>query len=108
MDPKGVWTNLDTAKVVYVEWVDAVADLGWQAQTVPCLHPCRTIGYLIGETKDTLLIATTISMQESNARMHIPKAWVTNRRNIETIVSKKQRKSSAAVGKRSTNSEVSN
>jgi hypothetical protein len=47
-------------------------------------------------------------MQESNARMHIPKAWVTNRRNIETIVSKKQRKSSATVGKRSTNSEVSN
>lgn len=110
MDKKGVWTNLATAKVVYVEWVDAVGDAGWGVAVEPELHPCQTIGYLVGETKKAVLIASTISKDSTTCRMHIPKAWITNRRtiNIETKQRQGKRQKSTAVGKGSTNSEVSN
>jgi hypothetical protein len=41
------------------------------------------MGFLIDETKDALLIASTISMGSTNARMHIPKAWIKKRKVIK-------------------------
>ena len=84
MDKTKQRPNLESSRVVYVEWVDAVADLGWEQNCKASLHMCYTVGYLIDETKDALLIASTVSQFDSNARMHIPKAWIRNRRNIET------------------------
>lgn len=109
MDKAKQVPNMDTAKVVYVEWVDAVADLGWQ--TLPIIaatHLCKTIGYLVDENKEAICIASTISISDTNARMHIPKAWIKNRRYIETKQRKIKGTRIAAVGSRPTNIEVSN
>jgi hypothetical protein len=89
-----------TKPVVYVEWVDAVADAGWAANPKAEIHECVTVGFLVDETKDALCIASTLSREDTNARMHIPKAWVKKRRRIviETKQRKSKRKSVPAVG----------
>lgn len=102
MDTKKTKRDLATAaKLVYVEWVDAVADVEWQDNVKAEIHPCKSIGWIVDETKDALCIACTVSMDSSNARMHIPKAWIKNRRviNIETKQRKSKRKSTTAVDK---------
>lgn len=97
-----------TKPVIYVEWVDAVADAGWATNPKAEIHPCVTVGFLVDESKDALCIASTLSMNDTNARMHIPKAWVKKRRRIviETKQRKSKRKSVPAVGTRSDNNEV--
>lgn len=71
-------------KVIYLEWIDAVADNGWEShERTEDVHLCKTVGYLIKETKLGLVIASTISEKESNARITIPKAWIRKRKNVK-------------------------
>lgn len=71
-------------KILYVEWVDAVANTGWDtAENADPVHRCKTIGFLIKEDKESMVIASTISEKESNARMTIPKAWIKKRRVVK-------------------------
>jgi hypothetical protein len=97
-----------TTKLVYIEWVDAVADAGWDSAKPPELHPCRTIGFVVSETKEAICIASTLSLEQSNARMHIPKKWIILRRNfkIEDKFSESKREKPAAVGSGSDTDEV--
>lgn len=89
MDTKKTKRDLATSgTIVYVEWVDAVADVEWQDNVKAEIHPCKSIGWIVDETKDALCIACTVSMESSNARMHIPKAWITKRKVI-TVETKK-------------------
>jgi hypothetical protein len=99
---KGSKPSLATASVIYVEWVDAVSDGGWEDDIKVDIHPVRTIGYLVAETNDGICLASTVSGEMTNARMHIPKAWIVKRKEVklETPVSKSQRKKPAKVGKR--------
>lgn len=99
---------MDTTKVILVEWQDAVCGAGWEVDSKPELHPCSTVGYLIAESDDALLIASTISMDSNNARIAIPKAWIQTRRdiNIEAKQRKKQRQDLSAVGEGSDYIEV--
>ncbi len=94
--------TVDTPNIVYIEWVDAVADVGWEAATKAEIHPCYSIGYVIDETPEALCLALTWSHNQTNARMHIPKAWIKNRKVIK--LENKQRKTKrpvvAAVDKR--------
>lgn len=87
---------------MYVEWVDAVSDGGWEENIKVDVHPVKTVGFLIAETKDGICLASTISGESSNARMHIPLSWIVKRKviKLENSVSKKQRKGTPAVGKR--------
>ena len=66
-------------KIVQVSWIDAVADVGWEAKTKAEIHHCITVGYLVDETDEALCLASTWSIDQTNARMHIPKAWIKNR-----------------------------
>lgn len=88
-----------TPKLVYLEWVDAVADLGWESDCKASLHECHTVGYVIDETKDAICVAATWSRTMSNARMHIPKAWIKKRKvlNFEDKQRKAKRKAAPAV-----------
>lgn len=92
-----------TPKLVYLEWVDAVADLGWEADCKATLHECHTVGYVIDETKDAVCVAATWSRTMSNARMHIPKAWIKKRKviNLEDKQRKAKGKAAPAVDERS-------
>ena len=97
-----------TPKVVYLEWVDAVADLGWEANCKAELHHCHTVGYIVDETKEAICIAATWSTTMSNARMHIPKAWIIKRKalNFEDKQRKTKRKTAPAVDQGSNNQGV--
>ena len=92
---------VETPRVVYIEWVDAVADVGWEASSKAEIHPCHSVGFIIDETEDALCLALTWSYNQTNARMHIPKAWIKNRRNvnIENKQRKAKRKTSPAMDK---------
>ena len=71
-------------KVLYIEWIDAVADVGWEThERAEDVHLCKTIGFLIKETKLGLVIASTLSEKESNARITIPKAWIRKKKVIK-------------------------
>jgi hypothetical protein len=74
-------------KCIYIEWVDAVADSGWEETKKPELHDCYTLGFIVAEDDKAICVASAISKKESNAKMHIPKAWIVKevRFNSESI-----------------------
>jgi hypothetical protein len=108
LDPPPAKPNLESSPIVYVHWVDAVADNGWEDVSKAAVHDCHTVGYLIDETKEAICLASTVSIDTSNARMHIPTAWIKKRKvlTLETKLSKSKRKSIPAVGTRSNTSQV--
>ena len=108
MDTKKTKSGLEKAPIVYVEWVDAVADVEWQENVKAEVHLCHSIGWIIDETDDAICIANTVSMDNSNARMHIPKQWIKVRKEVvfEAEQRQVQRKTPAKVGKRSNTSQV--
>jgi hypothetical protein len=99
---------LDTPKVILVEWIDAVCSAGWEIESKPELHPCTTLGYLITEDAEAVVIASTLSLGSNNARMVIPKAWIKKRKEIkiETPKRKSKRKAAPAVGEGQANNIV--
>jgi hypothetical protein len=99
---------LDTPKVILVEWIDAVCSAGWEIESKPELHPCTTLGYLITEDAEAVVIASTLSLGSNNARMVIPKAWIKKRKEIkiETPKRKSKRKAAPAVGEGQANNLV--
>ncbi len=108
MDSKKAKSGLEKAPIIYVEWVDAVADVEWNEKVKAEVHNCFTIGYVVDENAEAICIASTVSMDSSNARMHIPKQWIKNRKevNIEAVFSESKRPSSSAGRKRLNNSKV--
>lgn len=101
MDSQKTKRDMATAPIVYVEWVDAVADVEWQENVKAEVHHCKSIGWIVDETDEAICIACTVSMDQSNARIHIPKAWIRNRRiiKVETKQRKVKRKVSTAMDK---------
>ena len=62
---------------VLIVWVDAVAEAGWQPnESEPELHECHTLGWLISANQHGYRVATTLSHDEHNATINIPRAWV--------------------------------
>jgi hypothetical protein len=64
-------------ELIYVEWFDAVAECEWSEVKKAEAHPCRSMGFIVAETDDVICIASTVSFKESNAKIHIPKGWIT-------------------------------
>jgi hypothetical protein len=97
-----------TTTVTYVHWVDAVADCEWQTDVKAEIHDCYTVGFIVNETAEAICIASTVSDKDSNARMHIPKAWIKERKVVkfETKQRKSEGQNIPAVGKRSNTSKV--
>ena len=108
MDKKRTKSDLVTAPLQYIRWVDAVADVEWQENVKAEVHECHSIGWIIDETDDAICIANTVSMDNSNARMHIPKQWIKVRKDvsIETEQRKVQRQAPAKLGKRANTCQV--
>ncbi len=98
-----------TASIVEVEWIDAVADSGWEGKVVAAVHHCVTVGFLVDETDEAICLASTWSIDQTNARMHIPKAWIKNRKVLldEAPVSKSKGKKLAKVVSKRTSKKVS-
>ena len=76
-------------KAVLVEWRDAISTHGWEAldavgDCVP--KPCSTLGFLVFEAPDFLVVAATWGKdgeaEETNNRISIPTGWITSRKDI--------------------------
>ncbi len=95
-------------KIIQLTWIDAVADSGWEAKTKAEIHHCITVGYLVDETDEAICLASTWSIDQTNARMHIPKAWIKNRKVLanETVISETKGKTTATKSKRRSATKV--
>lgn len=98
-----------TPVIVQVRWIDAVADSGWEEKTKAEIHHCITVGFLVDETDEALCIASTWSHNQTNARIHIPKAWIKDRKVIasENTVSQSKGKKPTKVGSKRAVKKVS-
>ena len=68
---------METAKqftVGYVQWVDAVADAGWETNTKAEVHPCLSVGFVVEETDEAICLAAAISHDQSIAGLNYLKA----------------------------------
>jgi hypothetical protein len=93
---------VDTTKIVIVEWIDAMTVGSWESEVKPTLATCITVGFVVAEDNDCIVIASTVSDNMSNCHMHIPKRWINKRRSlsIETKQRKSKRKNVPAMGTR--------
>jgi hypothetical protein len=67
-------------KITLVIWYDAVAENGWTSQEDArknCkLDKCISVGHLVDQNKERILLACTKSDDEYNAMINIPNAWI--------------------------------
>jgi hypothetical protein len=92
---------LDTAKLVLVEWLDALAQGEWHEAKREDLR-CKTVGFVVYEDDEQLELAGTITDGMCNNSITIPKKMLTKRKEIklDTTIRKSKRKKASAVGER--------
>ena len=70
----------EKTKITLVVWYDAVAESGWTSQQdakVNCkLDKCVSVGHLVDQNNERILLACTKSENEYNAMINIPNAWI--------------------------------
>ena len=87
-----------SSKLVYVEWLDALAPGEWHEAKREDLR-CKTVGFVVYEDDEQLELAGTITDGMCNNSITIPKRMLTKRKEIklETTVSKSKRKKAPTV-----------
>ena len=100
MDSKRTKPNLDTAKLVMVEWLDALAQGEWHEAKREDLR-CKTVGFVVYEDDEQIELAGTITDGMCNNSITIPKKMLTKKKEVklETTKRKSKRKKPAEVGK---------
>lgn len=88
-------TNVDLTTYHCIFWKDAVVDEGgWQAaDAAHALHEVQTVGWIIKETDEVIVVASDISagspddgdeaLIETNRRIAIPKDWIISRKKVK-------------------------
>ena len=73
-------------KLYKIEWEDAASSGGWIELGEEKLDPLivTTVGFLIKETKDRLILAQSLTNGHRSAdRIQIPKAWIKKKTHIK-------------------------
>ena len=98
MAPKKPRSTLDTAKLVLVEWLDALAQGEWHEAKREDLR-CKTVGFIVFEDDEQIELAGTITDGMCNNSITIPKKMLTKRKEVklEAPVRKSKRKKASAV-----------
>ena len=101
-------SDLDTAKLVLVEWLDALAQGEWHEAKREDLK-CKTVGFVVFEDDEQIELAGTITAGMCNNSITIPKKMLTKVKEIkvENKLRKTKRKVTAAVDSKAVTSEVS-
>ena len=99
VDSKRAKPNLDTAKLVIVEWLDALAQGEWHEAKREDLR-CKTVGFVVYEDDEQIELAGTITDGMCNNSITIPKKMLTKKKELklETTKRKSKRKKPAEVG----------
>lgn len=66
--------------IVTIEWSDAWGNSSWTTIDDAKQHyasgaPCKSVGFLLNESKEGYLLAGTIGERDVNAMFFIPRAW---------------------------------
>ena len=101
-------SDLDTAKLVLVEWLDALAQGEWHEAKREDLK-CKTVGFVVFEDDEQIELAGTITAGMCNNSITIPKKMLTKVKEIkvENKLRKTKRKVTAAVDSKAVTGEVS-
>ena len=91
MDSKRTKSTLDTAKLVYVEWLDALAQGEWHEAKREDLR-CKTVGFIVYEDDEQIELAGTITDGMCNNSITIPKKMLTKRKEIKLETTKRKSK----------------
>ena len=91
MDSKRAKPNLDTTKLVLVEWLDALAQGEWHEAKREDLR-CKTVGFVVFEDDEQIELAGTITDGMCNNSITIPKKMLTKRKEIKLETSKRKSK----------------
>lgn len=108
MDSKRTKTSLESAKLVIVEWLDALAQGEWHEAKREDLR-CKTIGFVVYEDDEQIELAGTITDGMCNNSITIPKKMLTKKKEIklETTKRKSKGKKATAVGRSGATQTVS-
>lgn len=109
VDTKRAKSNLDAAKLVAVEWLDALAQGEWHEAKREDLR-CKTVGFVVFEDDEQIELAGTITDGMCNNSITIPKKMLTKRKEIklETTKRKSKRTKVTTVGKGSDTATIPN
>ena len=91
MAAKKTRTDLDTAKLVLVEWLDALAQGEWHEAKHEELR-CKTVGFVVYEDDEQIELAGTITDGMCNNSITIPKKMLTKRKEIKLDTTKRKSK----------------
>ena len=99
MAPKKTRTDLDSAKLVLIEWDDALAQGEWHEAKKEDLR-CKTVGFVVYEDDHQIELAGTITDGMCNNSITLPKKMIIKRKEIklDTTKRKSKRKEAPAVG----------
>lgn len=70
-------------KVLYLEWIDAVASAGWSKPDEHDAQYVKTVGFLVRETDIAYSIAACVSGEECNSVISVPKAWIKRKKVVK-------------------------
>lgn len=101
-------SDLDSTKLVLVEWLDALAQGEWHEAKREDLK-CKTVGFVVFEDDEQIELAGTITAGMCNNSITIPKKMLTKVKEIkvENKQRKTKRKATAAVDSKAVTGEVS-
>ena len=91
MAPKKPRSTLDTAQLVLVEWLDALAQGEWHEAKREDLR-CKTVGFVVFEDDEQIELAGTITDGMCNNSITIPKKMLTKRKVIKVETTKRKSK----------------
>ena len=99
MDTKRIKPNVDTARLVLVEWLDALAQGEWHEAKREDLR-CKSVGFVVYEDDQQIELAGTITDGMCNNSITIPKQMIVKRKviKLETTKRKAKGKKVTAVG----------
>ena len=99
MVAKRTQPSLATTKLVYIEWLDALAQGEWHEPKREDLH-CKTIGFVVYEDEQQIEVAGTITEGMCNNSIVLPKQMIIKRKaiTVETTKRKSKGKKSTEVG----------
>ena len=67
-------------RLILIEWIDATTEDGWSSKEDLEAHQIKSVGWLIKETKNEVVLAADFSPPETNRRIAIPNGWIKNKR----------------------------
>ena len=92
-------SDLDTAKLVLVEWLDALAQGEWHEAKREDLK-CKTVGFVVFEDDEQIELAGTITAGMCNNSITIPKKMLTKVKEIKRETPKSRRRATVQAAKR--------